>query len=204
MGYVGTRNGWGTTGGHVSGHPGVVGTHNERGDCCWGLCQHFWLASIIGSVHNARAHRLVWDLAAQTQTHDIDASPVKSHMTCLQPCIHIRPCMLEGFCFFVNITSSQLLFAHQHSFIQTTRVNSGSNDLVLDSLRYVGDTISIQTTYASLPCCFTTFLRMLWPSVDFQPWNRLHGRLSSALVGIPMHLGQDSMSRKGVRCLPPP
>ena len=76
-------------------------------------------------------------LAAQTQTC---ASPAKSHMTCLQPRIYIGLCALEGFCFFVNTTSSRLLFAHQHSFIRTIPFNSGSNDFVLDSLRYVSDT----------------------------------------------------------------
>ena len=91
-----------TTGRHAGGHPAVVGTHNEQGDYCWGLCQHFWLASIIGSVHNARACCLVWDLAAQTQKCDIDASPMKIHMTCWQPHTYIGPCGLEGFCFFVK------------------------------------------------------------------------------------------------------
>ena len=157
--------GGGTMGGHAGGHPAVVGMHNEWGDCCWGLCQHFWLASIIWSVCNARAHHLVWDLAAQTQTCDIDTSPMKSHMTCLQPHIYIRPCALEGFCFFVNTTSSGLLFAHQRSFIRTTPVDSGSNDLVLDSLRYVSST-DFYTDHlcftTSLPHCLTTFLRVLW------------------------------------------
>ena len=161
----GCITGGGTTGGHAGGHPVVVGMHNERGDCCWGLCQHFWLASIIWSVCNARAHHLVWDLAAQTQTCDIDTSPMKSHMTCLQPHIYIRPCALEGFCFFVNTTSSGLLFAHQRSFIRTTPVDSGSNDLVLDSLRYVSST-DFYTDHlcftTSLPHCLTTFLRVLW------------------------------------------
>ena len=75
VGYAGTRNGWGTTGGHAGGHLAVVGMCNEQGDCCWGPCQRFQLASIIWSVGNARACRLVWDLAAQTQTRYIDASP---------------------------------------------------------------------------------------------------------------------------------
>ena len=51
----------GTMGGRACGHPVVVGTHNRWGDCSWGPCKHFWLASIIGSVCSARACCLVWD-----------------------------------------------------------------------------------------------------------------------------------------------
>ena len=88
-------------------------------------------------------------LAAQTQTRNIEASPAESHMKCLQPCIYIGPCLLEGFCFFVNTTSSWLLFVHQRSFLWTIPVDSGSNDFMLDSHRYVSDTdFYIQTTYS--------------------------------------------------------
>ena len=161
----------GTTGGHASGHPAVVGTCNERGDCCWGPCQCFWLASVIWSVCSARACHLVWDLAAYTQTRDIDASPAKSHVTCLQPRIYIGPCALEGFCFFVNTTSSQLLFMHQCSFIWTTPVDSGSNDLVLDSLRYVGG-----TDFYTDHLCFTASLPHHLPSCVLAPlWTFNHG-----------------------------
>ena len=68
MGYMGTRNGWGTTGGRAGGHPAVVGMRNERGDCCWGPCQHFRLASVIWLVGNARARHLVWDLLEYGRT----------------------------------------------------------------------------------------------------------------------------------------
>ena len=74
VGYAGTRNRWGTTGGRAGGHQAVVEMRNERGDCCWGPCQRFRLASVIWSVGNARARHLVWDLAAQTQTRYINAS----------------------------------------------------------------------------------------------------------------------------------
>ena len=128
-------------------------------------------------------------------------------MTCLQPHIYIGPCALEGFCFFVNTTSSRLLFTHQNSFIPTTPVDSGSNDLVLDSLRYVGGT-DFYTDHlcfaASLPHHLPSRALAAGFSMDFQPWNGLHGRLSGTLVGIPMHLGQNGTSRKGVRRLPPP
>ena len=65
-----------------------------------------------------------------------------------------------------DVTPPQLaLVQHVRGFIRTIPVNSGSNDLVLDSLRYVGDT-DFYTDHicfaASLPHCFTTFLRMLW------------------------------------------
>ena len=189
-----------------------VGTRNEHVDAqqAWGLLlgQHFWLASVIWSVCNARAHHLVWDLAAHTQTCDIDASPAKSHVTCLQPRIYIVPCMFEGFCFFVNTTSSRLLFVHQRSFIWTTPVDSGSNDLVLDSLRHVSGT-DFYTDHlcfaALLPRCLTTFLRVLWllhglSTVEWATWEAVQctGRHTY------MHLGEDGMSRKGVRRLPPP
>ena len=101
-------------------------------------------------------------LAAQTQTH---TWPTKSHMTGLQPRIYIGPCALEGLCFFVNTTSSRLLFAHQCSFNWTIPVDSGSNDFMLDGLRYISNT-DLYTDHlcfaASLPRCLTTFLRMLW------------------------------------------
>ena len=75
------------------------------------------------------------------------------------------------------------------------------------ALGMLGILISIQTTYASLPCCLAASppsFACSGSSVDFQPWNGLHRRLSGAQVGIPMHLGQDGTSRKGVRCHPPP
>ena len=71
----GCITGGGTMGGRACGHPAVVGMRNGWGDCSWEPCWRFQLASSIGSVRSARACHLVWDLAAQTQTHDIDACP---------------------------------------------------------------------------------------------------------------------------------
>ena len=120
-------------------------------------------------------------LAAQTQTHNIEASPAKSHMKCLQPCIYIGLCTLEGFCFFVNTTSSWLLFTHQHSFIPTTPVASGSNDLVLDSLRYVG-----HTDFYTDHLCFTASLPHHLPSRALAPpWTFNCGM--GYMGGCPVH-----------------
>ena len=117
-------------------------------------------------------------LAAQTQTH---ALPTKSHMTCLQPHIYIRPCTLEGFCFFVNTTSSWLLFAHQHSFIWTIPVDSGSNDFVLDSLRYVSN-----TDFYTDHLCFTALLPRHLPwRARAPPWTFNHGM--GYMGGCPVH-----------------
>ena len=86
-------------------------------------------------------------------------------------------------------------------FIRTIPIDSGLNNLVLDSLRYVGSTdfYTDHLCFAASPHSFTCS----GSSTDFQLWNGLHGRLSGALVGIPMHLGEDGTLRKGVRRPPP-
>ena len=73
-------------------------------------------------------------------------------------------------------------------FIRTIPVNSGSNDLVLDSLRYVGDT-DFYTDHicfaASLPPCLPASLLHHLPSRALAPlwtFNRGMGYIGGCLV----------------------
>ena len=117
-------------------------------------------------------------LAAQMQTCTL---PTKSHVTCLQPRIYIGPCALECFCFFVNTTSSWLLFVHQCSFIRTIPINSGLNHFVLDSLRYVSD-----TDFYTDHLCFAASLPHHLPSCALAPpWTFNHGM--GYMGGCPVH-----------------
>ena len=89
-------------------------------------------------------------------------------------------------------------------FIRTIPINSGLNDLVLDSLRYVRD-----TDFYTDHLCFTALLLHHLPSCALTlPWtSTLDWATWEVVWCMGRHtyaLGQDGTSRKGVRRLPPP
>ena len=148
-------------------HVEVAVTHH----CGWGCSVRAW-----GHVGEGKGDTRVVDgtcvVIGDGACYRCVGVPVdtNSHTTCLRPRINIRLCALRrpflhhNYILF-DVTPPKLTHVQRmRGFIQTIPVDSGSNDLVLDSLRYVGDT-DFYTGHlcfaASLPRCFITFLCML-------------------------------------------
>ena len=98
--------------------------------------------------------------------------PTKRHVTCLQPHTYIRAVVgVPRLHFDVTPPPQLALVQHMRGFIQTIPVDSGSNDLVLDSLRYVGDT----DFYTDHLCFAASLLRHLPSRALAPPWTFNHG-----------------------------
>ena len=88
-------------------------------------------------------------------------------MTCLQPRTYIRAVVGIPRLRF-DMTPPQLALVQRvRGFIRTIPVNSGSNDLVLDSLRYVGDT----DFYTDRLCFAASLLHHLPSHALAPPWT---------------------------------